>query len=144
MARVGLYNVYDDIGAHAPFLYKLLGQRKSWQNISHSKMPLMADHIRFVQSTPYFKWWIIVSDDIKIGHMYLTRQYEIGLFIDKEYQGHGYGSLALKTLLQMRARPVYANINPDNAQSIKFFQKHGFKLHSVVEGVIRQNTYILD
>ena len=55
------------------FLYELLLQRKEIVNISHKKMPTYEEHVTFVKSEPYSKWYIIQIDDEKVGSIYLTK-----------------------------------------------------------------------
>ena len=111
------------------FLYHLLMERDSNVNISHKKMPTYKQHLKFVMSKPYTKWYIIKYYGIKSGSIYLTKQDEIGIFLKKESKKKGVGKLALKLLIQKNKRPRYlANINPKNTTSIKFFKKNGFNL----------------
>ncbi len=111
------------------FLYELLTERDPRANISHKKIPTFAQHIKFVESKPYSKWYIIEYDGTKVGSAYLSKQDEIGLFIKKNLQRKNLGKQALKILLKKNPRNRYlANISPKNKKSIKFFQKNGFKL----------------
>lgn len=111
------------------FLFKLLGQRRPIENISHKKMPTYKEHVKFANSKPYSKWYIIHYRKQKIGTIYLTKQNEIGIHIKKTHQGHGLGKYALRLLIKKNPRNRYlANINPKNKKSIKFFTKQGFKL----------------
>lgn len=110
------------------FLYRLLSQREPHQNISHKAMPTFEAHTDFVNSRPYLLWYIIVVDNLFIGAIYISKKFEIGLFIDKKYRGCGFGSIALNKLIQeYHTRPLYANIAPTNPGSIKFFERNGFK-----------------
>jgi RimJ/RimL family protein N-acetyltransferase len=112
-----------------PFLYELLSQRNSRTNISHKKMPDYDEHVKFVLSKPYSKWYIILFKNQKAGSIYLTRQNEIGIFIKKGMQERGIGKQALQLLMKLNPRTRYlANINPKNTKSIKFFKKSGFYL----------------
>jgi RimJ/RimL family protein N-acetyltransferase len=144
---ISLTEIYSDPlneDKYVKFLYKLLGQRQSYQNISHSNMPLYNTHKLFVQSRPYLKWWVIVVDDLLVGAMYLTREYEIGIFLDNKQTGKGFGGEALEQMLGgLRGRPVLANINPNNTRSIEFFKRHGFERLSttVNKGTVIQETY---
>ena len=65
----------------ALFLYDLLKERKPNVNISHEKMPTYVQHIKFIESKPYSKWYIIKFGNKKIGSVYLSKQNEIGIFI---------------------------------------------------------------
>lgn len=111
------------------FLYELLSQRDTKVNISHKKMPTFQEHVKFVKSKPYEKWYIIKNCQEKIGSIYLTKQNEVGIFLKKQNQKEGIGSSALILLIQSNPRSRYlANVNPKNIKSIKFFEKHDFKL----------------
>ena len=111
------------------FLYELLLQRKKIVNISHKKMPTYEEHVKFIESEPYSKWYIIQIDDKKIGSIYLTKENEIGIFLKEDIQRRGIGSNALNELININPGLRYlANINPKNDKSIEFFKKSGFKL----------------
>ena len=111
------------------FLYELLSQRDTRANISHKKMPTFQEHVEFVKSKPYKKWYIIKDGLEKVGSIYLTKQNEVGIFLKKQNQKKGIGSSALILLIQSNSRSRYlANVNPKNIKSIKFFEKHDFKL----------------
>jgi RimJ/RimL family protein N-acetyltransferase len=109
------------------FLYELLAERESTVNISHKKMPTFAEHVNFVMSKPYSKWYTVVVDNKKAGTVYLTRKNEVGIFIKKEFHGMKIGHRALKLLIQKNPRRTYyANINPENRKSIRFFKSNNF------------------
>ena len=111
------------------FLYELLKERDPRANISHKKMPSFKQHIKFVLSRPYSKWYVIVESEKDVGSIYLTKNNEIGIFIKKNVQGKGIGFNALKLLIEKNPRDRYlANVNPKNDKSIQFFKNNGFKL----------------
>lgn len=111
------------------FLYELLKSRDPRTNISHKKMPTYEQHIQFILSKPYSKWYIVLHNGKKSGSIYLTKQNEIGIFFIKEMQGKNFGKRALKLLIKKNSRSRYlANVSPKNKKSIRFFQKNGFKL----------------
>ena len=111
------------------FLYQHLKERNPSANISHKKMPTYAEHVRFVMSRPYSKWYIIIHRNKKIGTIYLTKQNEIGIFIKNKVQGKLIGQRVLKLLMEKNPRKRYlANVSPKNKKSIAFFKKNGFKL----------------
>ena len=116
------------------FLYDLLLQRNSNVNISHKRMPTYEEHIKFVRSLPYSKWYIIEIDGERVGSIYLTNQNEVGIFVAERSQAKGIGSNALNVLIDQNPGLRYlANINPENKKSIDFFEKSGF--------VLIQHTY---
>ena len=67
------------------FLYELLLEREPIMNINHKKMPSFTEHVNFILSKPYAKWYTIVINDTKIGTVYLTHRDEIGIFIKKKF-----------------------------------------------------------
>ena len=112
-----------------PFLYEILSERDPRANISHRKMPSYDEHVKFVISKPYAKWYIIVHKNEKIGSTYLTRQNEIGIFIKKAFHNKGLGKKAIHLLMKKNPRDRYlANVNPKNIKSARFFKKNGFLL----------------
>ena len=112
-----------------PFLYDVLNERDPRVNISHKKMPSFAQHVKFVLSKPYSKWYVIAKSEQDIGSIYLTKDNEIGIFIKKDDQGRGIGVKALKLLMEKNPRSRYlANVNPKNKKSIQFFKNNGFNL----------------
>jgi RimJ/RimL family protein N-acetyltransferase len=112
-----------------PFLYDLLKERNSNVNISHKKMPSYSQHVKFVMSKPYSKWYIIQQNDQSIGSIYLSKQNEIGIFLIKTMHRKKIGQIALKMMMEKHPRKRFlANINPKNKKSIKFFIKNDFKL----------------
>ncbi len=117
------------------FLYDLLKERTQNQSISHKKMPTVGEHATFFHSKPYAAWYLIKAQDEYVGSIYLTEAREVGIFILNRFQGRKYGVLAVERIKEKWPGPIYANINPDNEQSIKFFKKLGAK-HI-------QNTYEL-
>jgi len=111
------------------FLYKLLKERDPKANISHKKMPSFEQHVKFVLSKPYAKWYVIAEDRKKIGTIYLTINNEIGIFLKNDLQSKGIGFTALELLMEKNPRTRYlANVNPKNKKSIRFFKNNGFKL----------------
>lgn len=111
------------------FLYQLLNERPQYVNISHKKMPTKKQHIKFITSKPYSKWYIILIGNIKIGSIYLSKQDEIGLYIKQNWAWKGLESLVLKQLIMKNFRSRYLiNTNPKNKKLISLLKKHKFKL----------------
>ena len=111
----------------AEFLLDLLKQREGTVNISHKSLPDWEEHIQYVKKHDYQSWDIIWVENTRIGNIYLTKNDEIGIFIDKKLQFHGYGSKALEEFMKKNGKKRYlANINPTNYKSIQFFGKNGF------------------
>lgn len=111
------------------FLYDLLKNRDPITNISHKKMPTFKEHKVFLNSHPYTKWYIILFKKRKVGSIYLSKQDEIGIFINKEFQSKEIGTKSLNLLMKKIPRKRYlANVSPQNKNSQKFFKNNDFKL----------------
>ena len=119
------------------FLYDLLKNRDLRANISHKKMPTYKEHVKFVKSKPYTKWYIIENGRNQVGSIYLSKTDEVGIFLKKEKQKKNIGTIALNLLIQKNPRKRYlANVNPKNTISKNFFIKNRFHLLSY--------TYVLE
>ena len=125
----------------AEFLFDLLKERDSRANISHKKMPTYSSHVRFIESKPYKKWYIVYFVEFlsksklpkynktKVGSVYLSKNDEIGIFVLKKFQGKNIGKFALQELIKRNPKKRYlANVSPNNKNSMKFFQNNNFKL----------------
>ena len=111
------------------FLYELLLQRKEIVNISHKKMPTYEEHVKFVKSEPYSKWYIIQIDDKKIGSIYLTKQNEIGIHILEEYEDDERYKNVIKEFIKKYPQDnFFLNISPRNELYINFVKDLGFHL----------------
>lgn len=128
-----LRSVYEVADA-ATYLYALLQEREPGQNISHRKMPTVAEHLAFVRAQPYREWFLIEAQGV-VGAIYLTRQNEIGIFVFKAHQGKGYGKAAVKLLIgRHKDERLLANVNPSNKRSRKLFEGlHGKLLQVTYE-----------
>lgn len=121
------------------FLYELLLERDQKVNISHKKMPTYKQHVRFMNSKPYLKWYIIYFDDTKIGSIYLSKQNEIGTQINKKWNNENILKIVIKLLMQKNPKSRYlVNINPKNKKFIKFFKNQGFKLIQYTYELIKE------
>ena len=109
------------------FLYALLKEREGIVNISHRQLPSFSEHEKFVKNSPYSFWEIIWLNNERIGNIYLTNRDELGIFISKDSQSQGAGSIVLQKFMKKVGKKRYlANVNPTNYKSIQFFGKHGF------------------
>jgi len=111
------------------FLYDLLKERDPKANISHKKIPSFSEHVKFVSSKPYSRWYIIEKDSKKMGSIYLSKNDEIGIFIKKPFHRLGIGKIAINQLIEKNPRNRYlANVNPKNKKSLEFFKNISFNL----------------
>ena len=111
------------------FLYELLSERKSYVNISHKKNPTYANHVKFVMSKPYSKWYIIYHATEKFGSIYLTKQDEIGINFKEQNITNKIRSKVLKMIIRKNPRNRYLiNINPRNTSLRNFLKNEGLEL----------------
>ena len=109
------------------FLYELLKNKDPSTNISHKKMPSYDEHIEFVMLKPYTNWYIIECDKKNVGSIYLSKQDEIGISIDNDYEYDKIVRPALKLLVKLNPRKRYlVNVSPDDIRSQEFLLKNGF------------------
>ena len=59
-------------------------------------MPTFNQHVNFVLSKPYSKWYIILQGIDEVGSIYLSKQNEIGIFLKKESHHTGIGNSCIK------------------------------------------------
>lgn len=127
------------------FLYELLMSREPSTNISHKKLPAYEEHVKFVLSKPYTKWYIIKYEGEKAGSIYLSLKDEIGIFIRKEFRSEGIGKKAVQLLMKKNPRSRYlANIAPKNIQQQKFFEKLGFSCLEYIYEITKKLEKNLD
>lgn len=113
----------------AEFLYEMLKERTPEQSISHRTMPTLEQHKKFMESNPYDVWYIIeAGHHTRVGHTYLTRDNEIGIFVTTAFKGKGIGTKVVRDLMVMHKRDRYlANVNPHNEVSQNLFNNLGFR-----------------
>lgn len=111
------------------YLYKLLEQRDPKINIHHKVLPTFEEHCQFVERQPYEHWMIIEFNGHPIGSTNVTKDGEIGIFLENAHKSKGYGTVALKLMMEQAGRKRYvANVAPYNMVSQEFFVKQGYKL----------------
>ena len=109
------------------FLYDLLKNKKPNANISHKKMPSYDEHVEFVMSKPYTNWYIIEYEKKNVGAIYLSKQDEIGISVNNDYEYDQIVKPALKLLMKLNQRKRYlANTSPKDVRSQEFLLKNGF------------------
>ena len=111
------------------FLFELLKDRDPRANISHKKMPSYNEHLKFIKSKPYTKWYIILKSKYRIGSIYLSKNNEVGISLLKAHKKKNIENSVLEKLMKKHPRERYlANVNPKNKKLISFFTNNGFKL----------------
>jgi len=111
------------------FLFNHLKERDPRENISHKKMPTYDEHVKFVLSKPYSKWYIIFERNKKIGSVYLTKADELGLHLKKEYFRESLLKEILESLMKSEPNKRFVfNVSPRNKKFMKFLQKNGYMI----------------
>jgi len=111
------------------FLFNHLKERDPRENISHKKMPTYDEHVKFVLSKPYSKWYIIFEKNKKIGSVYLTKADEIGLHLKKGYFRESLLKAILESLMKNEPNNRFVfNVSPRNKKFMKFLQKNGYMI----------------
>ena len=62
-------------------LYELLLDRKN--SISHTDIPSLNEHNKFVLSHPYLAWYLIYKSEKVVGSLYVHSDNSIGLNVNK-------------------------------------------------------------
>jgi len=123
------------------FLFSLLKERKPNENISHKKMPSYKKHIEFINSKPYFKWYIIYQNNKKIGSAYLSKQNEIGIHIKKGIIKSNIRNSCLALIIQLNPKDRYLlNTNPKNKEYIKFLENKKLTLVQQTYEILNKKT----
>ena len=111
------------------FLYKLLKERNPKENISHKEMPSYKEHIKFLKSKPYKKWYIIEKNRKKIGSIYFSKQNEIGVHFLSKMSNESILQTAIQEVIKKNPGEKYfINLSPRNNDQISFLKKSGFSL----------------
>jgi RimJ/RimL family protein N-acetyltransferase len=127
--KSSLFSLRPITNSDNKFLFELLMERDSRANISHKVIPSYDEHVKFIKSKPYTKWYIILKSRVRVGSIYLSKNDEIGIFLLKKYQGKNIGNSALHELIRKNPRKRFlANVNPKNKKSSIFFKNNNFKL----------------
>jgi RimJ/RimL family protein N-acetyltransferase len=137
-----LRDVYAPDGEPRPdavsLLFALLAERPPAANISHQHMPSFEEHLRFVRSRPYRRWFVVeIGIDGRgqdgVGAVYATEKNEIGVAILDAHRRHGYARAAIVELMgqldplpaerSVRRGEFIARVAPGNKTSQAFFEQ---------------------
>ncbi|KFM20100.1 hypothetical protein AAA799P11_00171 [Marine Group I thaumarchaeote SCGC AAA799-P11] len=111
------------------FLFELLKERKQYENISHKNLPTYKNHVKFVNSKPYSKWYIIFQNEDRVGSVYLTQINEIGMHIKNNTDIDEIFKEIISEVIKKNPRKRYLiNLNPKNHKLVKNLKRNDFKL----------------
>ena len=119
------------------FLYKLLKGRNPKENISHEEIPSYKQHVKFVKSKPYQKWYIIEKNRKKIGAIYFSKQNEIGIHFLPKISSESIRQTTMQKLIKKNpGKKYFTNVNPKNLDQIKFLKKNGINTTMVTALIV--------
>lgn len=111
------------------FLFELLRKRDSRANISHRSMPTYKQHVKFVKSNPYSKWYVVWFSNLRIGSTYITNQDEITVHLENNFDKNVIRKFVIKTIIKYNPRKRYfINTSPYNKKLIRFLKTLGVTL----------------
>jgi hypothetical protein len=127
---------------HIEILYNLL--KKRTHNISHDKLPSFEEHKSFVLNHPYRKWFLVKSNDIYLGSIYVLDNNCIGINMDTDNIDIIKKSIhwilteikPLPDIKSIRNKNFHININPND--------KKMANLLNDLNADLIEHTYIID
>lgn len=136
MTLLYVYGIRPEIDALST-LYAIFLERPKETWISTTEIPTTEQHKAFVDSKPYYVWYLMHSaQDGFVGSIYLGHDNSIGVAVLRAHQRKGYGSSAVRQLMEKheplpglpsrRSKHFVANIAIGNTASAKFFERLGF------------------
>jgi len=112
-------------------LYKLLLERE--YSISHTDIPSLNEHSKFVSSHPYVAWYLIYKRKNLVGSFYVNSDNSIGLNFNqstKEYVSEIISFVKanhkpLPSVKSVRRGEFFMNVSSNNGDLIKCLQQLG-------------------
>lgn len=113
--------------ADIEFLFHLRNNPDVFKYFKTPKEVEWKEHVKWI--TPVLegktnKELYIIGD--RVGQIRFDDKKEVSISISKDYQGKGFGSIALEKALEIYPHLI-AEIHKDNVASIRLFEKFGFK-----------------
>ena len=110
-------------------LYFLLKSRK--YSVSHSKLPSMKEHRKFVTENPYLVWYLFYRDNNILGSFYLQSDNSVGINLNKpntddlleiiKYVKTNYNPLP--PIKSLRRSEFFLNVAAENLDLIEILKK---------------------
>ena len=112
-------------------LYELLLERKN--SISHTDIPSLNEHNKFVLSHPYEAWYLIYKSEKLVGSLYVHSDNSIGLNINQSTKEDVSEIISfikanhkpLPSVKSVRRGEFFMNVSYDNGDLIKSLQQLG-------------------
>jgi pseudaminic acid synthase len=122
-------------------LYDLLDSREF--NISHSKMPSMKQHEKFVRNHPYRDWWLIhdaANNSNLVGSVYVSVDNSIGFNVDIEkiaFSADYFMQILKNEISPLPAEPsktfgdFFFNVSPKNNDLINWLLRSQYNVSQI-------------
>ena len=112
-------------------LYELLLDRKN--SISHTDIPSLNEHNKFVLSHPYIAWYLIYKSKRLVGSLYVRSDNSIGLNVNQSTKEDVSEIISfikanhkpLPSVKSVRRGEFFMNVSSDNGDLIKCLQHLG-------------------
>ena len=112
-------------------MYELLLDRKN--SISHTDIPSLDEHNKFVLSYPYVAWYLIYKSEKLVGSLYVHSDNSIGLNVNQSTKEDVSEIISfikanhkpLPSVKSVRRRDFFMNVSSDNGDLIKCLQQLG-------------------
>jgi len=109
-------------------LFDILKNRENIENISHKKMPTYHQHVLFVNSKPYAKWYKILNKKDTIGTVYLSKINEIGIHLINNKVDYKLYKKIIKEVMEKNPKKRYlVNVGIKNKKLSKLIESYGFE-----------------
>lgn len=112
-------------------LYELLLDRKN--SISHTDIPSLNEHNKFVLSHPYLVWYLICKNEKLVGSLYVHSDNSIGLNVNQPTKESVSEIISfikanhkpLPSIKSVRRGEFFMNVSSNNGDLIKCLQELG-------------------
>tara|TARA_Y100000589_G_C27000573_1_gene566556 strand:- start:268 stop:699 length:432 start_codon:yes stop_codon:yes gene_type:complete len=119
------------------FLYDLLKEKEF--SISHKNLPTFEDHKNFVLNHPYYKWFLIIFDNKKIGTIYFQNDNTVGITLLKMFLHLKKEIISylddkfdpLPAIKSFRTKNFSFNVSPNDDLTIAILSDANYRIDSI-------------
>lgn len=125
--------------------------------LEEGPLTLDAFLVRFHKIKEQYPYLVLKEGEKVLGYAYLApfnersgyrETVDLSIYIDKDYQKEGFGSLLLNEIEEKAKKQGFHNIisivTEENSASAHFHEKHGFHLEGRLEGIAKKFGRTLD
>lgn len=130
------------------FLWYLRNQPEVFKFFKNPRETQWQEHINWIMPVIFGKTnkelFVALFDKKPVGQIRLdwqeNKNAEVSISLLKEFQGRGLGAKLLgqgiKSAKKKKAKALFAEIHPQNAASVRLFEKSGFKFQEEKDGFL--------